>query len=65
MNKLVPRYDASTYQYQDRAGLVFKLEELSKEDLMQVVCECIEAFDKAEDLCLKQLKVFDEWRRGS
>jgi hypothetical protein len=62
MNKLVSRYDASQYQWQDKPGRIFKLEELTKEDLMQAVCECIETIDKAENICLDQLRVFDEWR---
>jgi len=62
VNKLVSRYDASQYQWQDKPGRIFKLEELTKEDLMQAVCECIETIDKAENICLDQLRVFDEWR---
>ena len=64
MNKLKSKYDPSIYQYQDKYGKVFEINELSRDDLMQVVCECMEAIEKAEKICLKQLDVFDSWRRG-
>lgn len=63
-NKLAKEFDSAGWQWQDKAGQVFKLEDLSRDDLLQVACNCMQALEDAESACVAQQAIFSAWRTG-
>ena len=63
-NKLPVEYDPAEWQWQDRQGQVFRLSELTRDDLLQVVCTCMDVIAQAEEAAAVQINIFDAWRRG-
>lgn len=51
------------YQWSE-AGKIYRLEDLSREDLLQVACNCIEALEQADDLRLQMGRLMSDWRQG-
>ena len=57
------RYDPAEFQHQDKAGNIFKLTELSREDLLHLACYGMEAMEQMDILIDKQRHLSDRWRR--
>ena len=63
-NKLPKDYDPSGWQWQDRHGQILQIEDLTRDDLLQVACACMDALENAEAACLEQQAIFSAWRNG-
>lgn len=64
-NMLAKKYNPEDWQWEDGNERVYAISELSREDLMQVACECMEALQQIEDLHVKTGDVLDSWQRGT
>ena len=62
-NELEQRYDPSEWQWSED-GRAFSLDSLSRDDLLQVACSCMDALDRAEYLSRAQQQIFNGWRLG-
>lgn len=62
-DKLFKKFNPSGFQWQDENGKVFKIEDLSRNDLLQIACSCMHTIEKAEELCLQQKTVFSAWHQ--
>ncbi len=49
-DKLPQRHNPAEWQHQE-GGAVYRLDELSRNDLMQVACAAMAALESAEDAC--------------
>jgi hypothetical protein len=63
-DKLTKHFDPAEWQWQDENGKVFRLDELSHNDLLQVACNCMDTIERAEGLAAKQQAVFVAWAEG-
>ena len=63
-NKLARDFDPAGWQWQDKHGKVFQIEELTLDDLLQVACNCMQALEEAEEACAAQQEIFTAWRTG-
>lgn len=62
-NKLKPKFNPAGWQW-EQDGVVYPLEDLSREDLLQVACECIQALEHIEDLQGQLGQMMASWRQG-
>lgn len=60
-NKLERKFDPAGWQWLDKHGQVFQIEDLTRDDLLQVVCDCMTALEEAEEACATLQEVFDSW----
>lgn len=63
-DRLTKHFDPAGWQWQDEHGQVFQLEDLSRADLLQVACACMEALEQAETNSAAQAELFKRWRVG-
>ena len=63
-NKLAKEFDTSGWQWQDKSGHVYQLEDLTRADLIQVACACMTALEAAESASMMQQEIFEAWRNG-
>ena len=64
-NTLKKDFDPAGWQWQDKHGRVFQIEDLTRADLLQVACACMDAIEEAEAACMAQQAIFSSWRTGS
>jgi hypothetical protein len=57
------RYDPKEYNQVDQFGQLYSLDQLSREDLMQLACYGIDAMERMDVLIDKQLQLADSWRK--
>ena len=62
-NKLENVFDPSEFQWQGKHE-VFNITDLTRDDLLQVVCACLSALEEAESLCFDQRDIFHDLRYG-
>ncbi len=63
-NKLERSFGPAGWQWQDKYGQVFQIKDLTRDDLLQVVCACMDALEDAEAACVTQQEIFTAWRTG-
>lgn len=61
--QLPRKFNPTTFQWV-HAGKVIPLDTMSREDLMQVACECVVALERMESLQLAMAEVASDWRQG-
>lgn len=61
-NKLKKYFDVRGWQFCDEFGVPWQIEDLTKADLQQALCYCLNALEDAEDLCVQQKRIFTNWR---
>ena len=61
-NKLKKYFDVRGWQFCDEFGVPWQIEDLTKADLQQALCHCMNALEDAEDLCVQQKRIFTNWR---
>lgn len=63
-NKLEQTINPAGYQYQDRGGYIHQLEDLSRDDLLQIACGCINVIEALEEAADRQKTIIENWRIG-
>lgn len=58
------RYNPKEYTQVDQFGQSYSLDQLSREDLMQLACYGIDAMERMDVLIDKQLQLADSWRKN-
>jgi hypothetical protein len=61
-NKLHKKYDPDGFQIQTKEGKIYRVDELSREDLIQVACDGIEALEQLESVKDLMAGTLDSWK---
>jgi len=64
-NQLPKKYDPSEWQYQDAQGKIYKISDLSREDLMQVACDGMDALEQIDSKTRDLAQTVEDWRSGN
>jgi hypothetical protein len=62
-NLLEKRFDPTKYQTEVKGKRIL-LSELSRDDILQVACESMEALERLDEAVGAQAAILDNWRRG-
>lgn len=60
---LEKKFDPTGYQWMQN-GKVVKIDQLGREDLLQIACECMTALERMESLHLEMAQLSEQWRRS-
>jgi len=63
-NKLDKSFDTAGWQWMDKHGHILQIDDMTRDDLLQVACACMKALEDAEEAGMKQQEIFSEWRTG-
>lgn len=64
VDRLAKKFDTSAAQWQVD-GVVIPLEKLSRDDLLQALCECIEVIERMDSIQASMSHLVGKWRDGS
>lgn len=62
-NVLKAKFDPSGWQWEEE-GKVHQLEDLSRDDLLQVACSCLEALEQVDAKQAELAQLMRDWRSG-
>lgn len=60
---LATKFDPKGWQWEE-AGKVYQLEDLSRADLLQVACSCIEMLEQVDGVNATLTQMMRDWRTG-
>lgn len=60
---LEKKFDPSGYQWM-QYGKVLKIDTLSREDLLQIACECMTVLERMESLHMDMAELSNKWHKG-